>query len=136
MEDKVKILGICLGMQLLSEYSEEGNIDGLGWIKGRTVKFNIDEKLRLKYKIPHMGWNTISLKKSSILFNNPEPEEMYYFVHSYHLQCEDKESILGTTNYGCEFVSCVGRDNIYGTQFHPEKSHDSGNKLLTNFIKG
>jgi imidazole glycerol-phosphate synthase subunit HisH len=125
------ILGICLGMQLLTEFSEEGDVAGLGFIRGRTIRFRFNNR---QHKIPHMGWNTLTLHKESPLFQGVTPEDIYYFVHSYYVVCDDKEDIVTTTTYGITFTSALQRDTIYGTQFHPEKSHDCGNKLLKNFL--
>lgn len=121
--DRVPILGICLGMQLLGNSSEEGNGVGLGWIEGKNIRF----KTRLK--IPHMGWNSAKVVKKSPLFIPGN----YYFAHSYHLACKDT-NILMTTKYGVNFVSAVQNGNIYGVQFHPEKSHKQGLLLLKKFL--
>ncbi len=131
LEDKVPILGICLGMQLLAKTSEEGIKKGLGWIDGNVLKFNLDKTL----KVPHMGWNRVYPKKESVLFKNMYPEPRFYFVHTYYFKCNNKEDILATTVYGGEFVSAVNKENIFGVQFHPEKSHKFGMKLLENFAK-
>lgn len=132
--DKVPILGICLGLQLFTKSSEEGNVDGLGLIDGKTIRFdftNNEENL----KVPHMGWNTVQIKKENKLLDSINNEELFYFVHSYHITCHDKSDILTTTTYGYEFTSGIQKDNIYGTQFHPEKSHSSGLKILQNFSR-
>ena len=131
--NKVPILGICLGMQLLFDSSEEGNSDGLGWIPGSVIKFSFKNDVNLK--IPHMGWNTVEIKKESKLIKMTEKELRFYFVHSYHANCKNKEDILMSTVHGQTFVSAVEKDNIFGAQFHPEKSHRFGMKLLTNFLK-
>jgi len=131
LKDKIPILGICLGMQLFTKSSEEGTLPGLGFIDAKTVKFNFSNNI---LKIPHMGWNSIDIKKDSKLFNgavNPE----FYFVHSYHLVCNNNKDVLTKTNYGYDFVSSIEKENIYGVQFHPEKSLKSGLKLIENFIK-
>jgi glutamine amidotransferase len=129
---KTPILGICLGMQLMAKTSEEGNCEGLGWIDADVVRFNVKDKL--KHKVPHMGWNEINLKKDSRLMENiPELSE-FYFVHSYHMKCHDQNDILNTCYYDYEFVSAVEKDNIFGVQYHPEKSHHVGEQLLQNFI--
>lgn len=129
--DKAPILGICLGMQLFTNHSEEGDTKGLGWIKAETVKFDLNN---IRHKVPHMGWNTVEKKKTSRLFENISLENPYYFVHSYHVNCNDPSDILSTTLYGYEFVSSVEKGNIFGTQFHPEKSHGWGEQLLSNFL--
>ncbi len=132
LEDKKPILGICLGMQLLTKHSEEGNIGGLGFIDAQTVKFTlVDPKL----KIPHMGWNTLEFKKESNLWNTIRQNSRYYFVHSYYVECNNNADVLCTTNYGIEFASGFQHINIFGLQFHPEKSHKFGMELLANFCK-
>lgn len=133
LEKKVPILGICLGVQLLTEGSEEGNIAGLGWIKGRTIRFQ-EEKMNSNLKIPHMGWSNITIEKPSPLFENMYEEPRFYFVHTYHLQCDNKQDILTTSEYGYKFTGGVERKNILGVQFHPEKSHKFGMRLLQNFV--
>jgi len=131
--NKVPFIGICLGMQLLFDTSEEGVSNGLGWVSGSVTKFSFDNNSTLK--IPHMGWNTVSVKKDSILANIRDEKLRFYFVHSYHVNCTNKDNILMTTNHGNTFVSAVQNDNIFGAQFHPEKSHRFGMDLLSNFIK-
>jgi imidazole glycerol-phosphate synthase subunit HisH len=132
LEEKIPVLGICLGMQLLTNKSEEGNENGLGFIDAEVKKFNIkDEAL----KVPHMGWNLINLKKQSNLFKDMPVEPRFYFVHSYYVHCNNQEDIITTTNYGHDFVSSFEKENIIGVQFHPEKSHKFGMQLLKNFIE-
>lgn len=133
LKDKTPILGICLGVQFFTDFSEEGNAKGLGWIKAKTVKFSMEKHPELK--IPHMGWNTLNLKKKSKLFEDVEEDARFYFVHTYHLVCEDKTDILASTNYGYEFTSVIEKGNIYGTQFHPEKSHHNGIQIIRNFME-
>jgi imidazole glycerol-phosphate synthase subunit HisH len=133
VKDKTPILGICLGIQLFTKHSEEGDVNGLGWVEARTVRFNFpgaDPRL----KIPHMGWNSVAFKKESKLAGSITPEDSFYFVHSYHVQCANSEDILCQTRYGIDFVSGIEHDNIFGVQFHPEKSHGSGLKFLNNFL--
>ena len=130
--DKKPILGICLGMQLLTKHSEEGNIDGLGFIHAQTLKFKLEDP---QLKIPHMGWNTVEFKKESKLRNEIRPNPRYYFVHSYFVECNKQEDVLCSTDYGKEFVSGFEHENIFGLQFHPEKSHKYGMDLLANFCK-
>jgi imidazole glycerol-phosphate synthase subunit HisH len=132
-EEKVPVLGICLGMQLMSEFSEEGNAEGLGWFNARTIRFDKEELNGLK--IPHMGWNTVRPENDKQnIFKGIEPLDMFYFVHSYHVVCSNNEDILCSTEYGINFISGISKGNIYGFQFHPEKSHDCGSALLKNFI--
>ena len=126
------MIGICLGMQLLFESSQEfGHTEGLGLIDGEVVKFD-KSKMHEDIKIPHMGWNTIINKEHSLFEGLENP--YLYFVHSYHAQTKE-ENIIGKTIYGYEFASAVNKDNVYGFQPHPEKSHDNGIKILENFIK-
>jgi len=130
---KTPILGICLGLQLMARYSEEGNVTGFGWFDADVVHFNITDQL--KYKVPHMGWNNVNVMRQSLLFRGiPESAELY-FVHSYHIKSHNKDEVLATTNYEYSFASALEKDNIFGVQFHPEKSHDVGEKMLSNFLK-
>ncbi len=129
---KKPILGICLGMQLMAKKSEEGNVSGLGWIDAEVVKFSINDKL--KYKVPHIGWNQIRIIKSSKLMNNIAELSEFYFVHSYHFACNNRHDILNETDYEYKFVSAIEKENIFGVQYHPEKSHDAGEQLLRNFV--
>ncbi len=132
LKEQTPILGICLGAQLMTKNSEEGTNSGLGWIDGRTVRFNFHNG-QSHLKIPHMGWSNINVtKKSPLLIELPE-EPRYYFVHSYHFSLNNQETVLTKSSYGYEFVSGFQKDNIYGVQFHPEKSHKFGMKLLQNF---
>lgn len=133
VQDKTPILGICLGMQLFTKKSEEGVRQGLGWIDANTVKFSVDKNSSLK--IPHMGWNTLNIKKSHFLMQDTDSNAMYYFVHSFHVVCNKDEDVLSTTHYGYDFVSSLANNNIIGVQFHPEKSHKYGMKLLENFCR-
>ena len=126
------VLGVCLGMQLLFESSEEfGEHKGLGIIPGKVVRF--DKKIEDTHKVPHMGWNKMFFKDNLPLFKGLN-EPYLYFVHSYHVVCDD-EYVIGKTIYGYEFVSAVNKDNVFGFQPHPEKSHDAGLKILDNFVK-
>jgi glutamine amidotransferase len=129
---KVPVLGICLGLQLMTNESEEGDLRGLGWIDTKVVKFNLQDTTR--YKAPQIGWNTIDICKESLLLKNIENGSEFYFLHSYHCAAVDEASILAKTEYEYPFVSAVEKGNIFGTQFHPEKSHHSGSLLLKNFI--
>jgi imidazole glycerol-phosphate synthase subunit HisH len=131
---KTPTLGVCLGMQLLTKASEEGVLPGLGWIDAETIRFRFDRK-QTNLKIPHMGWNTVKICRESTLFKDMDGEAQFYFVHSYHVICHQPEDILAVTDYGYECVSVLQRDNIMGAQFHPEKSHKFGMKLLKNFAE-
>lgn len=130
--EKTPVLGICLGMQLLAGGSEEGSLPGLGWIDAEILRFRFEDSL--EYKIPHIGWNFISQHKTSRLFDNMYPDARFYFVHSYFFRANDMEDIITTTTYEMEFTSTVEKGNILGVQFHPEKSHKFGMKLLKNFV--
>ncbi len=129
-DEKIPVLGICLGMQLLCTSSEEGHEKGLGWIDAQCRKFNFDHNSTLK--IPCMGWNYIKYKKNNPLFkrlNNPK----FYFVHSYHTVCQCSKNIIASAEYGYEYTVAIQKNNVYGVQFHPEKSHKYGMQLLKNF---
>lgn len=128
--EKIPILGICLGMQLLTKRSDEGIKNGLGWIDAETVKFNLDETLKLK--VPHMGWNYITVQKQNPLVDI-ESKNRFYFVHSYFVKCFDENQSIATSHFGNDFTCMVNKDNIFGAQFHPEKSLKFGMKLLNNF---
>ena len=139
---KIPTLGVCLGMQLLTEGSEEGSLPGLGWIKGTTKKFRFEGADAQTLKIPHMGWNTITATKhdgaSSALvtgLDDVTKPSRFYFVHSYYVTVEDPRDAAATTHHGHDFVSAVERANVKGTQFHPEKSHKFGMRLLRNFAE-
>jgi glutamine amidotransferase len=129
---KKPILGICLGMQLMAKQSEEGNVDGLGWFDANVVKFEVKDTL--KHKIPHTGWNQIMISKNSALMKNIPDLSEFYFVHSYHFETNNSNDILNETDFEYRFVSAIEKENIYGVQYHPEKSHDVGEALLKNFI--
>lgn len=130
---KKPILGICLGMQLLGRGSEEGTLEGLGLIPFDNVRFQIDENESLK--IPHMGWDIVEFQQENKILTGIDGNQRYYFVHSYHAKCDSDENILMTCEYGYKFTAAVVKDNIYGVQFHPEKSHNFGMALLSNFAK-
>ena len=134
MECKVPVLGICLGAQLMLETSDEGTQKGLGWISGRSVKFG-EKVLTTGLKVPHMGWNEIEWTKEHFLFRGLDENPRFYFVHSYHMRCDDEANVLAKSKYGHSFVSAVNHDNICGVQFHPEKSHRFGMTLLKNFAE-
>ena len=133
LEKQKPILGICVGMQLFSSFGEEdGGSKGFDWIKGKVSKINLTDK---NLKLPHMGWNNISINQKSKLFSGIENESHFYFVHSFAFDVENEQFISATTNYSTEIVSAVEKDNIFGTQFHPEKSQANGIKILENFVK-
>jgi imidazole glycerol-phosphate synthase subunit HisH len=124
------LLGICLGMQLLFESSEEGTQSGLGLIPGHVKRFRLDDQ---NLRIPHMGWNVVRPKQSSNLFN-VEDKQRFYFVHSYHVDCTNVKDVSAETQYGYDFVSAVESKNVMGVQFHPEKSHRFGMGLFERFL--
>ncbi len=134
VDEGTPILGICLGMQLFSRRSEEGERPGLGWIAADTVRFRFDSDAR-HLRIPHMGWNLINPAKECALLADMPEEPRYYFVHSYHLVCDAPADVMTTTYWGYDFASAVARDNVYGVQFHPEKSHKYGIQLMRNFVE-
>lgn len=132
LNEDTNILGICLGMQMLGDGSEEGSLNGLGLIRGKVKKFNFTEEFP-KNKIPHMGWNYVSPKKGADLFHEFDSVPRFYFTHSYYFDCQDDNNVIGSTSYGIVFDSAIQKKNIYGVQFHPEKSHRFGMQLLKNF---
>jgi len=133
LQRKVPILGICLGVQLFARNSQEGRLPGLGWIAADTVRFKFGPQ-SARLTIPHMGWNFIESAKDDTLLRDLPPEPRFYFVHSYHLVCDEPADVLTWTNYGYRFASAIQRGNIWGVQFHPEKSHKFGLALLKNFL--
>jgi glutamine amidotransferase len=128
---QIPILGVCLGMQLLTESSQEGPAEGLGWIPGTTKKF---EKIG-EIKIPHMGWNEVKVVQKNRFTESIDDDSKFYFVHSYYVEVHDKQNSLLVTEHGLRFDSAIIRENILGVQFHPEKSHKHGMKLLESFAK-
>jgi len=132
LEKRVPVIGICVGMQMMGNKSEEGKLAGLKWIDSEILKF--DERLiQQRTKLPHMGWNDVSPVKNHPLFVGLEKDAIFYFLHSFYFKCNNPTNSIAVTNYGLSFSSAVNNDNIYGIQFHPEKSHQYGEKLLHNF---
>jgi glutamine amidotransferase len=129
--EKVPVLGICLGMQLLTESSEEGVLPGLGWIPAKTFRFRFNNNSSLK--VPHMGWNQVKASNPCPLTKDLPSEPKFYFVHSYYVKVTDEAHSILKTTHGIEFDSAIQKENIFGAQFHPEKSHKYGMKLLENF---
>jgi glutamine amidotransferase len=132
LDQKVPVIGICVGMQMLAGSSEEGYLPGLGWIDGEVKKFN-QSALNDNMPLPHMGWNDIQPVSNANLFRDFNGDTSFYFLHSYYFHCHRQEDILAVTDYGGEFTCAVSSGNVYGVQFHPEKSHHSGIQLLKNF---
>lgn len=130
--EKKPVIGICVGMQMMAAKSEEGDLQGLKWLDAEVVKFN-PEKIQFSTKLPHMGWNDVSPSKPNPLFKGLENDSLFYFLHSYYFKCNNQENSIATSDYGEEFTSAVNNANIFGIQFHPEKSHRYGEMLLNNF---
>lgn len=129
LQKGIPILGICVGMQILANTSEEGTSKGLGWIEGSVKKFDVS----LTKKIPHMGWNDVVSDTDNHLFDGLKTQAKFYFLHSFYYECADKKNALAIASYGEEFCCAIHKENIYGVQFHPEKSHHFGTRLLKNF---
>ena len=132
--DKIPVLGICIGLHIMAEKSEEGELLGLGWIKGTVKKFD-KNLITHKPKIPHLGWNTVKIISRPDLFKGIDLDKGFYFIHSYYIDTLNNQNIMTTTEYGNTFVSAIHSSNIFAVQFHPEKSHSNGIKLLKNFSK-
>lgn len=133
LEERVPILGICLGMQLFTRGSEEGGAPGLAWIAADTLRFRFDAGAMLR--VPHVGWNDICANRRSALLDGIDDGTRFYFTHSYHARCDDTEDVVATTCYGYPFPAVIQCGNIQGTQFHPEKSHGAGLRVLRNFLR-
>lgn len=131
LTEKTPVLGICLGMQLLTKRSEEGAEPGLGWIDGEALKFKFDDTT---LKIPHMGWSYVNVKKANPLIDGAE-RNRFYFVHSYYVKCNNSEDVIATCEYGNDFTAVINHGNIYGAQFHPEKSLKFGMSFLRKFAE-
>lgn len=128
------VLGICVGMQMLANASDEGELPGLGWVEGKVRKFDVSAMPR-GTNLPHMGWNDVRPVVEGGLFKGMEQDARFYFLHSYYYECLQAQNILAVTDYGGQFSCAVRRDNVYGVQFHPEKSHHFGSQLLKNFAE-
>lgn len=133
LERRISILGICLGMQLMCKSSGEGQLPGFGWIDAQVERFNLPVDSGLK--VPHMGWNKITVAKPNPLVSPEEREQRFYFVHSYHAVCHNSADVLATAHHGYDFTAAFGHENIFGVQFHPEKSHRFGMALMRKFVK-
>jgi glutamine amidotransferase len=131
---KKKALGICIGMQILADSSEEGTLPGLGWIPGRIRRID-DNLIRSKPKLPHMGWNSITPQKASPMFRNVDIDHGFYFLHSYFFSAASDDDVLATVSYGAEIPCAVEHANVFGMQFHPEKSHTNGMNIFRNFAE-
>lgn len=132
VNDKVPVLGICVGMQILATSSEEGRLPGLGWVPGKVRSFRSDERSAC-LPLPHMGWNDVQPKSGSPIFKGLESDARFYFLHSYFFECNEPSHVAAVASYGVDFSCAVSADNVYGVQFHPEKSHHFGAQLLKNF---
>jgi imidazole glycerol-phosphate synthase subunit HisH len=133
-EEKVPVIGICVGMQILASGSDEGELAGLGWIPGRVHSF-ASNALSANLPLPHMGWNEVHAVKTSSVMRDLEEESRFYFLHSFYFECENEAHRVATAHYGPEFACIVGSENVFGVQFHPEKSHHWGAQLLKNFAE-
>jgi imidazole glycerol-phosphate synthase subunit HisH len=132
--EKKPIIGICVGMQIMAKKSDEGTFTGLGWIEGDVKKFDAST-IKFHTKLPHMGWNDVDPILNHPLFEGLEKDAIFYFLHSYYFNCNNNNEIISKSEYGIKFASSVQHENIYGIQFHPEKSHSYGERLLHNFAK-
>jgi glutamine amidotransferase len=134
LEKKVPVLGHCLGLQLMTKRSEEGQEAGLGWIDAETVRFRFDAE-HAPLKVPHMGWNVLDIRRPHPLVADLGNDARFYFVHTYHIVCAEEADVVAYTDYGYNFASVVHKGNIVGAQFHPEKSHKFGMQFLRNFAE-
>ena len=132
LKEKIPVIGICVGMQMMAKKSDEGTLDGLRWIDAYVKKFD-EATINHHTKLPHMGWNDVKPNENHPLFKGLEQEAIFYFLHSFYFKCSNQENSISKTDYGINFSSSVQHDNIYGIQFHPEKSHSYGESLLKNF---
>lgn len=134
LQKGIPVLGICVGMQMLAKSSDEGVLPGLGWIDGKVRRFDVSA-MPHGTNLPHMGWNDVKPVADSGLFKRMEQDARFYFLHSYYFECHQQANILAVTDYGDQFSCAVRHDNVYGVQFHPEKSHHFGSQLLRNFAE-
>ena len=132
LKKKIPVLGICVGMQILGNKSDEGKLPGLGWVDAEVSSFNDTNSIDI---LPHMGWNNIKKIKDNLLLSSIDENSIFYFLHSYYFKSYNKENIIAKCKYGLDFTCAINSDNIYGVQFHPEKSHSFGLKILQNFSK-
>ena len=132
LDKKIPIIGICVGMQMMGNRSDEGILEGLKWIDSEILKFD-DSLIKQRAKLPHMGWNDVMPLEENPLFIGLEKSAIFYFLHSYYFKCKNLNDIIAVSDYGISFTSAVNHGNVYGIQFHPEKSHQYGEKLLYNF---
>lgn len=133
-EGKIPVIGICVGMQMLANSSDEGKLPGLGWIPGTVRKFD-ESRIPFATRLPHMGWNDVDVDRNSSIFRDFPQDSRFYFLHSYYFECTVAEDGIARADYGGNFTCAVNRDNVFGVQFHPEKSHHFGVQLLENFSK-
>jgi glutamine amidotransferase len=134
MVEKVPVLGLCLGAQLITNRSEEGVLPGLGWVDGESVRFHFDADAP-QLKVPHMGWNVLQIFTDHPYLQGLPEDQRFYFVHSYHMVCQEEKNVIANTTYGYTFPSIIGHENVVGMQFHPEKSHKFGLQVLGNFAR-
>ncbi|MCG7280436.1 imidazole glycerol phosphate synthase subunit HisH [Chryseobacterium taklimakanense] len=134
LNQKVPVIGICVGMQMMANHSDEGKLEGLKWIDATVKKFD-ESKIDQVTRLPHMGWNDVKPVKDIELFKGLENDSIFYFLHSYYFECNNPSDVMAISDYGIEFASAAHHENKYGIQFHPEKSHHYGEILLHNFAK-
>lgn len=134
LNEKIPVIGICVGMQMMANYSDEGDMEGLKWIDASVKKFD-ETKIHYVTRLPHMGWNDVKSIGNNKLFDGLEKDAIFYFLHSYYFECNQSADVMAVSDYGIEFASAAHHENKYGIQFHPEKSHHYGEILLHNFAK-
>lgn len=134
LEQQIPVIGICVGMQMMANYSDEGNAEGLKWIDASVKKFD-ESKIKQATRLPHMGWNDVTPVKDLALFKGLEKDAIFYFLHSYYFECKNPTDVMAVSDYGIKFASAAHHENKFGIQFHPEKSHHYGEILLHNFAK-